>query len=49
MLLDSGLPVTVLRPSKVHGQGALNPANGFLLDAFWISVLWSSLPTEAKE
>lgn len=25
ILLDSGLPVTVLRPSKVHGEGALRP------------------------
>jgi nucleoside-diphosphate-sugar epimerase len=25
VLLDSGLPVTVLRPSKVHGAGAENP------------------------
>jgi nucleoside-diphosphate-sugar epimerase len=25
VLLDSGLPVTVLRPSKVHGAGALRP------------------------
>jgi nucleoside-diphosphate-sugar epimerase len=25
VLLDSGAPVTVLRPSKVHGQGALRP------------------------
>lgn len=25
VLLDSGLPVTVLRPSKVHGEGARNP------------------------
>ena len=25
VLLDSGLPITVLRPSKVHGQGALKP------------------------
>jgi nucleoside-diphosphate-sugar epimerase len=25
VLLDSGSPVTVLRPSKVHGQGALRP------------------------
>lgn len=25
VLLDSGLPVTVLRPSKIHGQGALRP------------------------
>ncbi len=25
VLLDSGLPVTVLRPSKVHGEGALKP------------------------
>jgi nucleoside-diphosphate-sugar epimerase len=25
VLLDSGLPVTVIRPSKVHGAGALRP------------------------
>jgi nucleoside-diphosphate-sugar epimerase len=25
VLLDTGAPVTVLRPSKVHGQGALRP------------------------
>ena len=25
VLLDSGLPVTVLRPSKVHGEGAVKP------------------------
>lgn len=25
VLLDSGLPVTVLRPSKVHGEGAAHP------------------------
>ncbi len=25
VLLDSGLPVTVLRPSKIHGQGARPP------------------------
>jgi nucleoside-diphosphate-sugar epimerase len=25
VLLDSGLPVTVLRPSKIHGAGALRP------------------------
>ena len=25
VLLDSGLPVTVVRPSKVHGVGALRP------------------------
>ena len=25
VLLDSGLPVTVLRASKVHGAGARNP------------------------
>src|SRR5262249_36048349 len=25
LLLDSGLPVTVLRPSKVHGAGAARP------------------------
>ena len=25
LLLDSGLPVTVLRPSKIHGVGALRP------------------------
>ena len=25
VLLDSGAPVTVLRPSKVHGEGALRP------------------------
>lgn len=25
VLLDSGLPVTVLRPSKIHGEGAARP------------------------
>jgi nucleoside-diphosphate-sugar epimerase len=25
VLLDSGMPVTVLRPSKIHGSGALRP------------------------
>lgn len=25
VLLDSGLPVTILRPSKIHGEGAANP------------------------
>ena len=25
VLLDSGLPITVLRPSKIHGRGAMRP------------------------
>ena len=28
VLLDSGCPVTVLRPSKIHGAGAARPASG---------------------
>jgi len=30
--LDSGLPVTVLRPSKVHGQWARNARTGSIID-----------------
>jgi nucleoside-diphosphate-sugar epimerase len=31
VLLDSGLPVTVLRPSKVHGQGAAPPREWYFV------------------
>ncbi|MBN6039963.1 sugar nucleotide-binding protein [Amycolatopsis sp. 195334CR] len=31
-LLDSGLPITVLRPSKVHGEGAANPLEWHFLE-----------------
>lgn len=31
VLLDSGLPVTVLRPSKVHGQGAALPREWYFV------------------
>jgi nucleoside-diphosphate-sugar epimerase len=31
VLLDSGLPVTVLRPSKVHGEGAAPPREWYFL------------------
>ena len=31
VLLDSGAPVTVLRPSKIHGQGALIPREWYFV------------------
>ena len=31
VLLDSGLPVTVLRPSKIHGQGDLMPREWYFV------------------
>jgi nucleoside-diphosphate-sugar epimerase len=31
VLLDSGLPVTVLRPSKIHGDGASNPREWYFV------------------
>lgn len=31
MLLDSGLPVSVLRPSKIHGEGARPPREWYFV------------------
>ena len=31
VLLDSGMPVTVLRPSKVHGEGAAPPREWYFV------------------
>ena len=31
VLLDSGLPVTVLRPSRIHGQGDLVPREWYFV------------------
>lgn len=36
VLLDSGLPVSVLRPSKIHGEGRVFRANGTSLGVPWI-------------
>ena len=37
VLLDSGYPITVLRPSKVHGVWSRRPASGCLSSGSWTS------------
>jgi nucleoside-diphosphate-sugar epimerase len=47
VLLESGLPVTVLRPSKIHGRGAARPREWSSSSACSIGVPPSSSRSEA--